>query len=283
IHLNHRQILTGVVAAFGLAEQTAPLLRALDKLPKAGREAVAAEMCAKAGATPGQADQLLDLCTLTGTNEELLAAVLEAHGDQPATAAGVARLTELLQVAQAAGLPPERLRLDLAIARGLDYYTGTIYETFLTDLPEVGSVCSGGRYDNLASLYTRQVIPGVGASLGLDRLLAALEQLKLLATTATTAPVLLVQFAAAHLGAYQALARQLRAAGVGVELFPEPKKIGAQLSYASKRGHRFALIAGPDDFAREVWQLKELATGTSRELAAANVVAQVAAAVAQDA
>src|SRR5262249_28226912 len=126
---------------------------------------------------------------------------------------GMAGRRELLQVAAAAGVPEERLRIDVAIARGLDYYTGTVYETFLTDLPNIGSVCSGGRYDNLASLYTKQVLPGVGASLGLDRLLAAMEELQLLAKTATTAPVLIVQFDAAHLGEYQRMARALRSQG----------------------------------------------------------------------
>ena len=128
-----------------------------------------------------------------------------------------------------AGIPEERLRLDLSIARGLDYYTGTIYETFLIDLPSIGSVCSGGRYDNLAGLYTKQQLPGVGASLGLDRLLAAMEELNLLPKTATPAPVLVVQFVADRLGDYQKMARQLRAEGIGVEVYPEAKKIGQQL------------------------------------------------------
>ncbi len=119
-------------------------------------------------------------------------------------------MRELLTVVREAGIAEERIRLDLSIARGLDYYTGTIYETFLTDKPDIGSVCSGGRYDNLASLYTKQVLPGVGASLGLDRLLAAMEEMNLLPKVSTPAPVLIVQFAAEHLGAYQRMARQLR-------------------------------------------------------------------------
>ena len=117
-------------------------------------------------------------------------------------------------------MPEERLALDLSIARGLDYYTGTIYETFLLDLPKIGSVCSGGRYDNLAGLYTKQHLPGVGASLGLDRLLAAMEELNLLPKAATPAPVLVVQFAPERLGDYQRMARTLRAAGIGVEVYP---------------------------------------------------------------
>jgi histidyl-tRNA synthetase len=174
-------------------------------------------------------------------------------------AEGIRRLWELLRVAKTAGVPEGRIRIDLGITRGLDYYTGTIYETFLLDKPEIGSVCSGGRYDNLASLYTKQVLPGVGASLGLDRLLAAMEELGLLPQASAPAPVLMIQFTAERLGDYQKMARALRAEAIGVEVYPEAKKIGQQLQYAEKRGFRLALIAGPDDFARGVWNVKDLA------------------------
>jgi histidyl-tRNA synthetase len=156
-------------------------------------------------------------------------------------------------------VPQERIHIDLSICRGLDYYTGTVYETFLTNLPDFGSVCSGGRYDNLAGVYTKQSLPGVGASLGLDRLLAALEELKLLKGVATPAQVFIVQFSAERLSAYQRMARNLRAAGIGVEVFPEAKKLDQQLKYADKRGYKIALIAGPDDFAAGTWNVKNLA------------------------
>src|SRR5262249_41840962 len=168
------------------------------------------------------------------------------------------RLRELLDVSRAAGVDEAHLTLDLSIARGLDYYTGSVYETFLSDLAGIGSVCSGGRYDNLAGLYTRQSLPGVGASLGLDRLLAAMEELGLLAKSSTPAPVLMVQFAPEYLGLYERMARDLRAAGIGVEVFPDAKKIGQQLQYAEKRGFRAALIAGPDEVAMRTWKIKDL-------------------------
>src|SRR5262249_12306924 len=150
-------------------------------------------------------------------------------------AEGISRLRQLLEVAGALGITEPYLRLDLSIARGLDYYTGTVYETILTDLPGIGSVCSGGRYDNLAGLYTKQALPGVGASLGLDRLVAALEELNLLTKSATPAPVLLLQFSAARLADYERMARALRADGIGVEVYPEAKKVGQQLQYAARR------------------------------------------------
>jgi len=191
----------------------------------------------------------------------------------------VAKLTELLRACATAGVPEGVISIDLSIARGLDYYTGTIYETTLTNLPGIGSVCSGGRYDNLASLYTKQVLPGVGASLGVDRLLAAMEQLKhpWLAGTNTTASVLVVQFDAAHLAEYQRIARVLRAAGIATEVYPEAKKPKAQFEYANKRGFRCALIAGSDEFSRNVWKVKNLSTGEQTDVTEAGLATHIAA------
>jgi histidyl-tRNA synthetase len=275
IHVNNRMVLNGLLEELGLAGQTGALLRALDKLPKVGRDAVIQEMVDRAGVAAEAAGRVVGLAETTGANAAMLDRLAADYGGNPKAAEGVRRLRELLDVARAAGVPEDRLQVDVSIARGLDYYTGTVYETFLTDLPGIGSVCSGGRYDNLASLYTKQVLPGVGASLGLDRLLAAMEELNLLDKTATAAPVLVVQFAADRLGEYQRLARQLRAQGVGVEVFPEPKKIGQQLAYADKRGFRLALIAGPDEFAQGVWQVKDLKSGASQTVPAARVAETV--------
>ncbi len=266
IHVSNRLVLNGLLEELGLAGQAKGFLIALDKLAKAGRAAVRQEMIDKAGASAEAADRVLDLAETRGANAEILAGLEKSFGRNAKTTEGIARLRELVQVTEAAGLPPDVIQIDLAIARGLDYYTGTIYETFLTDLPSIGSICSGGRYDNLASLYTKQVLPGVGASLGLDRLLAAMEELKLLDATATAAPVLLVQFASEKLGEYQKMARKLRAEGIGVEVFPDAKRIGQQLAHADKRGFRAALIAGPDEFARGEWQIKDLKTGQGRSV-----------------
>src|SRR5262249_56060685 len=138
----------------------------------------------------------------------------------------IARLRELFAAAATAGIPAERIELDVSIARGLDYYTGTIYETFLTDDPTIGSVCSGGRYDNLAALFTNQKLPGVGASLGVDRLLAALENMGKIETASTPAPVLVVFFDQPHLGEYLRIGRVLRAAGINAEVFPGARAVG---------------------------------------------------------
>ena len=166
----------------------------------------------------------------------------------------------------AAGAKSERLQLDVSIARGLDYYTGAVFETFLTDLPKIGSVCSGGRYDNLAQLFTKTELPGIGASLGLDRLLAAMDELGLIETVRTPADVLVAYFDRNRLGNYLKISSDLRRLGIGVELFPEPKKLGQQLKYADRRGFRFAVIAGENEFAEGRCQLKDLASGESTDV-----------------
>jgi histidyl-tRNA synthetase len=274
MRINNRNILNGFLEQWDLpGPAKTSTLRALDKLPKIGADGVKEELLAKAGVLPEQADTILSLAHMQGTNQEILALVEKNCSFNEKTREGVTRLKELRETMLAAGVGEDYFQIDLSIARGLDYYTGTVYETFLSDLPGIGSVCSGGRYDNLAGLYTKQQLPGVGASLGLDRLLAALEELKLLEAVATPAPVLMVQFSADRLGAYQHMARALRAAGIGVEVYPEAKKVGAQLQYAEKRGFTLALIAGPDEFAQGVWKIKDLARREETTVADSTVLA----------
>jgi histidyl-tRNA synthetase len=275
VRVNNRLVLNGLLEELNLAGHTAALLRVLDKLGKCGPDAVVAEMVERTQVSPEQARRMLTLVQTEGSNADILDRVQRDFGTNPRAAEGVRRLRELIDVAQKAGINPERLQLDVSIARGLDYYTGTVFETFLNDKPDIGSVCSGGRYDNLAKLFTKQELPGVGASLGLDRLLAAMEEMKLLPTAATPAPVFVVQFDAARLGEYQAMARTLRAAGIGAEVFPDAKKLGQQLQYAEKRGFRAALIAGSKEFEKGVWNVKDLAARTETTVPQAEVVAAV--------
>jgi histidyl-tRNA synthetase len=275
IHLNDRQVLTGLLEKHELLDKSTAILRALDKLAKIGREKVAAEMIEAAGATAEQAERVLQLAEVSGTHDEILSHVGKLVVGNERGERGVAQLAGLLAATRAAGVSTERLKLDVAIARGLDYYTGTIFETFLAGLPTIGSVCSGGRYDNLAGLFTRQELPGIGASLGLDRLLAAMEELGLLPKTQTPAPVFLPFFAADKLHEYLQLAATLRAAGLGVELYPEPKKLGQQLKYADSRGFRLAVILGSDEFASGRCQIKELATGKSHDITQGDAVAKL--------
>jgi histidyl-tRNA synthetase len=220
-------------------------------------------MVSTVGLASADAQRVLELTEIGGSNQQVLADVDRlvrgnAQGEQ-----GVARLAELAAGMAAAGVSDERVQIDLSIARGLDYYTGVVFETNLDALPAIGSVCSGGRYDDLAGVYTRQQLPGVGASLGLDRLLAAMEELKMIDQVRTPAPVLIPFFDPNRLHDYLQIAARLRSAGIGVELFPDAKKLGAQLKYANRRGHRIALIAGEDELNAGNCQVKDMLTGQS--------------------
>jgi histidyl-tRNA synthetase len=267
IHVNNRMVLNGLLERLELGERSVPILRALDKLAKIGPEKVAEEMIATAQATPEQAGRVLQLALVQGSNEEILRQLGPLVVGSPRGEEGAARLKELLDAVAAAGVAPGRIKLDVAIARGLDYYTGTIFETTLDALPGIGSVCSGGRYDNLAELFSNQALPGIGASLGLDRLLAAMEELQMIERVSTPAPVFIPYFDETRLGDYLRLAALIRAAGIGVEVFPDAKKLGQQLKYADRRGFRVAIIAGRDEFEAGRCQVKDLAAATQEEVA----------------
>jgi histidyl-tRNA synthetase len=263
IHINNRLVLSGFLEKLELENRAKEVLRGLDKLAKIGPDRVIDEIQQTAQATVQQARQLVALADLQGSNDQILRQLHDLVAGNNRGEEGVQRLADLLATVTAGGVATERLKLDPSIARGLDYYTGTVYETVLDDLPAIGSVASGGRYDSLAELYTNQQLPGVGASLGLDRLLAAMQELGMIKTTRTPAEVFVPYFDAQRLGDYLLLASQVRAAGFGVEVFPEPKKLGKQLQYADRRGFRAALIAGPDELDTGQCQVKDLAKGTS--------------------
>ncbi len=279
IRLNNRAVLNGLLERLDLREQSTAILRALDKLPKIGADKVADEMMVAAGTTTEQAADVLKLAELIGSNDAILAELHPLVAGSETGEEGVARLAEILSGVRAAGVDSARVVLDVSIARGLDYYTGAIYETFLDDLPTIGSVCSGGRYDNLAGLYTKQDLPGIGASLGLDRLLAAMEELGMIERVRTPADVLIAFFDRERLNDYLRIAAQLRAAGIGVEVYPEPRKLGQQLKYADQRGFRFAIIAGNRELDANSCQVKNLHTGTSDDCSLADGARAVIAAL----
>ena len=281
IRVNNRMLLNGLLQQEGLLDRGPAILRSLDKLAKIGREKVLDEMVVAAGLTGPQAEGVLRLTELEGSNEDILARAGELVAGSELGQTGVARLADLLDGVRSAGVPSDRLRLDVSIARGLDYYTGAIYETFLDDLPDIGSVCSGGRYDNLAGLFTRQSLPGVGASLGLDRLLAAMGELGMIDKVRTPAQVFVAYFDKQRLADYLQLAARLRAAGLAVELYPDPKKLGQQLKYADSRGFTLALIAGQEEFAAKTCQLKDLRRGESQTISLGDGIERLVAAIRQ--
>ena len=262
IRINDRRVLGGVLASLGLADRATDVLRSLDKLGKATRDAVKAELIGH-GVAADAVEKLLKMAELSGSMADVLAGLESLVADSESGRAGVAALRAILDGVQAAGVAAGRVVVDPSIARGLDYYTGIVLESFLDDLPTLGSICSGGRYDNLAGLYTKQALPGVGASLGIDRLLAGLDELGKLSAVETPAEVFLVFFDDAHLADYLRVASALRAAGVAVEFFPEAKRVGQQLKVAAKKGFPAALVIGSDEFAAGTAQFKNLATQQS--------------------
>jgi histidyl-tRNA synthetase len=266
IRLNSRQILNGILDTVGLLDQSATVLRSLDKLAKVGRTVVVNELQDKAGASSAQVDQILELADLKGTNQQILNDLKPMVSGNDTGEAGLARLHAIVDGFEAAGANAARLRIDASIARGLDYYTGAVFETILDDLPSIGSVCSGGRYDDLAAVYTKQELPGIGASLGLDRLLTAQEKLGMIPKVHTPAQILIPYFDETGLPQYLKLAGQLRREGFRVEVFPEPKKLGQQLKYADRRGFIVAIIQGRDELEQGVCQVKDLRSGEQKEV-----------------
>lgn len=266
IRINNRQVLTGMLEQLDLQGASTAVLRALDKFDKVGAEQVSKEL-GQAGLSQAQIDQVLALSAIRGSTDEVLSQLDKLLQTSEQGQQGIARLRTICGAMKAAGVKDEFYRLDVSIARGLDYYTGVVFETTLSDLPSIGSVCSGGRYDNLAGLYTKQHLPGIGASLGLDRLLAALDQLGLIPKKAPAADVFIPLFDADRLNDYFALATIVRNAGWSAEVYPEPKKLGQQLKYADQRGFRIALIAGSQELDAGEVQIKNLTSKISSQVA----------------
>ncbi len=207
------------------------------------------------------------------------ASLSNAHAELDALGAGSAtfeqgrtELREVLDTVAALGVPESHFALNLSIARGLDYYTGTVYETSLNDHPRIGSICSGGRYDNLAAQYTKSKLPGVGISIGLTRLFWQLREAGLINTTRSTVQVLVTQMDDAQTHAYLALAKELRDAGIATEIALEGGKLGKQLKYADRAGIRFAVVLGDDEIARDVAAVKDLKRGDQFEVPRAELV-----------
>jgi histidyl-tRNA synthetase len=266
IRMNNRKVLNGLLEKFGLLESSVAVLRTLDKLPKIGRDKVKDEMLEVTPATEEQVNNILQLAEISGTNEEILKQLEKLCAGNELAELGHAQISEIIAATSAVGIGQEHLQIDVSIARGLDYYTGSIFETFLGDLPTIGSVCSGGRYDNLAQLYTKQELPGIGASLGLYRLLAAMQSLNMIPESKTTADVLIVQFDKTRLSDYISMAATLRQSGLKVEVYPDAKKLNQQFKYADRRGFQATIIAGADELAAGVVQVKWMESGEQSEI-----------------
>ncbi|MDZ5646237.1 histidine--tRNA ligase [Nitrospirillum sp. BR 11828] len=273
INLSNRKILRGFLEGLGLTEgeAQAAVLREIDKLPKVGVDAVRATLTGEQALSAGTADAILAFVGIDGTTDEMLAKAKELAGASATAQEGLAELTQVVTGLRALGVPDSHFRVNFSITRGLDYYTGTVYETFLTDFPQMGSVCSGGRYDNLASQYTKSKLPGVGISIGATRLFYVLDQAGLVKDQTSTIDVLVTQFAPELLPDYLALAGELRTAGLNVEVHLEPAKIAKQMKYADRAGIPVVLMMGPDEKAAGTVTVKRLASGEQAAVARADL------------
>jgi histidyl-tRNA synthetase len=257
IHFAHRGVLSAFLSGLGLSRVSMEVLRIIDKERKIGREKTAQTLEELVGGS--SAARILDFTRVEPSTRETLDKIMVAAGKETE---GIARLKELIDGLSELGCG-EYFTLDPSITRGLDYYTGIVCETFLSGLPEIGSICSGGRYNDLASLYTRQKLPGVGASIGLDRLMAAMEEMHILPAAGVGPSVLVLFLDDSLFSSYHAFAEELRRGGISAEVFPEKKKLSAQFAYAEKRGIRLALIFGQDEAAKGTFSLKDLRTRES--------------------
>lgn len=245
LRVNDRRVLSGLLDSFSAAGLALPILRALDKREKQGDDVVRADLVS-AGLPTAAAQQLLDAAAPSQSNALTLQRLREAVGRSAVGVAGVQNLERLLELLDAAGVPGAAVQLDPGIARGLDYYTGMVLEARLESLPEIGSVGSGGRYDDLAALYTRSRLPGVGCSIGITRLMDALEALEQGAGTGRcTAQALIVNTGPTSALSAFAFASQLRAAGLSTEVYPEEKKHAKQMHYADRQGIAFVFTPDP--------------------------------------
>jgi histidyl-tRNA synthetase len=262
IRVNNRKILSGFYAMMGLEEKSGDIMRTVDKLDKIGAEKVQAILMTDCGLDETQAQDILKFISIRGTNSQVLAALDNYAGRNEQFDRGLEELKAVTQNLSAFGVPERNFAVDLTIARGLDYYTGTVYETTLLDHPEIGSVCSGGRYDNLAGYYTDKALPGVGISIGLTRLFYVLDEQGLLNPELPNAPAdALVLPMTADPAPAISLAEKLRSKGVRVQLYGEQKKFKQKMSYADKLGVAYAVLLGEDELAQGLCSLKDMRTG----------------------
>ena len=267
IRVNNRKILNGFYAMLGLTEQSGDIMRTVDKLDKIGANKVRTCLTEDVGLTAEQADEIMRFISITGSNRQVLDALAGYQGRHELFDQGLEELNTVTRYLSAFGVPEENFAVDLTIARGLDYYTGTVYETTLLDHPEIGSVCSGGRYDNLAAYYTERQLPGVGISIGLTRLFYVLGEQGLLNPQLPTAPAdVLILPMTQDLTPAIRLATRLRSAGVRTQLYTEQKKFKAKMNYADKLGVPYVVFLGDDEIAAGLVACKDMTSGEQTKL-----------------
>ena len=276
IRVNNRKLLTGFYAMNGMSEKAAEIMRTVDKLDKIGAEKVRQCLINDVKMLPCKAENVMDFMAVKGTNAEVVSALERYRGMDATFDEGLDELKTVVKYLADFGVPEENFAVDLTIARGLDYYTGTVYETIMLDHPEIGSVCSGGRYDNLAEYYTDRKLPGVGISIGLTRFFYVLSEQGLLSGEGGAAPCDALIFPMTEeLGDAIAAAAALRRAGLRVQLYTEKKKFKAKMGYADKIGVPYVVFLGEDEIAEGILSVKDMRSGEQRKLSAAEAAALI--------
>ncbi len=275
VRVNNRKILNGFYEMLGLSKQAGDVMRTVDKLEKIGADKVKG-LLMELGVPDEKAGEILGFIGITGSNEQVLEALEAYRGRNELFDLGLDELKTVVKYLGGFGVPEENFAVDLTIARGLDYYTGTVYETFMVEHPEIGSICSGGRYDNLAEYYTDKILPGVGISIGLTRLFFILNEQGLLNGERNTAPadVLLLPMVE-DLSPAVELATRFRNAGVRVQLYGEQKKFKAKMNYADKIGVPFVVFLGEDEIREGVVACKDMKSGEQTKLGFEETLARV--------
>ena len=276
IRVNNRKILNGFYAMLGLSDKAGDIMRTVDKLDKIGAEKVGTLLVEDLGLTRDQADEILTFIAIKGDNQTVLAALEGYRGRSEVFDQGLDELETVVKYLSAFGVEEKKFVVDLTIARGLDYYTGTVYETTMLDHPEIGSICSGGRYDNLAEYYTDKILPGVGISIGLTRLFYVLNEQGMLnpATDAGPADVLILPMTE-DLSPAISLATKLRQAGIRTQLYSEQKKFKQKMTYADRTGVPYVVFLGDEEVAAGVVACKDMVTGEQTKLDFSATLARV--------
>ena len=265
ICINNRKILNGLFEEIGQKENSVEILRIIDKIEKIGKEAVIEEL-EKIGVSKQAIEKIIDFIEISGTSIEKIEKLKKLKIENETFKQGLEELEFVYKNIKLFGVPEENYKIDLTIARGLDYYTGTVYETFLNDYREIGSICSGGRYENLAEYYTNKKLPGVGVSIGLTRLFYKLNELNLINVTKKSVADIIIIPMLDDLEEPIKLATGLRNLGINTEIYSNNKKLKAKMKYADKLEIPYVIVIGEDEINNNKIKLKDMETGEEEEI-----------------
>ena len=260
ICINNRKILNGLFESLELNEISADILRIIDKIEKIGKEAVIEEL-GKLNIENNKIEKIMNFIAIEGSNDEKIKALNDLEITSEKFQKGLEELTDVVKYMRLFGIPEENFKIDLTIARGLDYYTGTVYETFLNEYKNLGSICSGGRYENLAEYYTDKKLPGVGISIGLTRLFYQLNEIKLIKAQKKSISDILVISMTENFEYVSKVASKLRDEGKNVQVYYEDKKVKAKFKYADKLEIPYTVVIGDDEVQSNSYSVKNMTTG----------------------